>query len=117
MRFNLAQMSVKELTALRTRVDDAIAKQKNRNRKDALAKLKAVASETGFSLEELLGEGGAKRGRKAKSADGRRRPVPAKYAHPTEPGLTWTGRGRTPKWVEALEKSGKSRDSLLIRAN
>ncbi len=34
-----------------------------------------------------------------------RGPVPPKYRNPDNPGETWTGRGRQPKWVEeALKK-------------
>jgi DNA-binding protein H-NS len=40
--------------------------------------------------------------------------VAAKYRHPENAALTWTGRGRTPKWVLEHEAQGGSRDDLLI---
>lgn len=40
--------------------------------------------------------------------------IPAKYRHPTDPELTWSGRGRKPAWVQQWIESGKSIDDLLI---
>jgi hypothetical protein len=37
------------------------------------------------------------------------------YSHPEEPSLTWTGRGRKPKWVEAWIASGRTLDQLQVR--
>ncbi|WP_181952942.1 H-NS histone family protein [Achromobacter ruhlandii] len=42
-----------------------------------------------------------------------RRPVPPKYRHP-ETGLTWSGRGREPRWLAAEERSGRRREQFLI---
>lgn len=42
-----------------------------------------------------------------------RAPVPPKYRNP-ETGVTWSGRGKAPRWVTEAEAEGKSRDSFLI---
>lgn len=39
-------------------------------------------------------------------------PSPAKYRGPQ--GLTWTGRGTAPKWLNDLLVDGKTRDDFLI---
>jgi DNA-binding protein H-NS len=39
--------------------------------------------------------------------------VPAKYRN-TETGDAWTGRGRTPRWLVALEAAGRTRDEFKI---
>ncbi|MEO6959207.1 MAG: H-NS histone family protein [Burkholderiaceae bacterium] len=39
--------------------------------------------------------------------------VPAKFRHP-ETGETWTGRGKTPRWISAAEAQGQSRNDFLI---
>ena len=39
--------------------------------------------------------------------------VPAKFRHP-ETGETWTGRGKTPRWISAAEAQGQNRSSFLI---
>ncbi|MBU3657324.1 MAG: H-NS histone family protein [Rhodocyclaceae bacterium] len=82
----------------------------NAAREAAIEKLKAIAREHGYSLEELAG---AKKGRKAGS--GSRKPVAPKYANPANRSETWTGRGRKPLWVQAALNQGKSLESLLIR--
>ncbi len=47
-----------------------------------------------------------------------RRPYPKvlpKYRNPKDPSQTWAGRGRQPRWVRALLRSGKKIDDFLIR--
>lgn len=41
-----------------------------------------------------------------------KRRVAPKYRGPN--GEEWAGRGRTPRWVLAIEAEGKSRDDFLI---
>jgi len=41
--------------------------------------------------------------------------VAPKYRDPKNPGNTWTGRGRMPRWMVAATKGGKSsKDDFLI---
>ena len=44
-----------------------------------------------------------------------RKAVEPKYAQPSNPELTWSGRGRTPKWVEAALASGLTLEELIIK--
>ncbi|WP_084462235.1 H-NS family nucleoid-associated regulatory protein [Bradyrhizobium sp. WSM1417] len=47
----------------------------------------------------------------------RRRPYPKvfpKYQNPDEPSQTWSGRGKTPQWVYALLRNGKTIEDLRI---
>ena len=47
-----------------------------------------------------------------------RRPYPAvvpKYRNPEQPSETWAGRGKKPRWLAALLKSGKRIDDFRIR--
>ncbi len=39
-------------------------------------------------------------------------PPTVKYKHPS--GATWSGRGRTPGWVKAVEAAGESRELYLL---
>lgn len=41
-------------------------------------------------------------------------PVPPKYRDP-DTGQTWSGRGRTPRWLAAAEAQGQNRDDFLIK--
>ena len=79
-------------------------------REAAIEKLKAIAREHGYSLEELAG---TKKTRKVSSAVCK--PVAPKYANPSNASETWTGRGRKPLWVQNALNQGRSLESLLIR--
>jgi len=116
MKINLAEMSLAELNAHLDDVQKAIQTRKTADKAVAKRELADKAKELGYSIEELFGA--AKRGRPAAEAsepagDGRAVVAP-KYAHPRDPSLTWTGRGRAPKWVLAMEEEGLTRDDMLI---
>lgn len=101
-KINFEKLTLDELKQLEKDVAEAIQSFEARRKKEARAAAEAVARKMGFSLDELTGT----KGRKSVSMP--------KYQHPENPSLTWTGRGRKPKWfVEALD-SGKTADELLI---
>ena len=57
-------------------------------------------------------------GRKSVSGSNKStKPVAAKYRHPSNPKLVWSGRGRQPKWLAAwLAEDGKRKaEDLLIK--
>jgi DNA-binding protein H-NS len=83
----LNKMPLKELRALRDRVDQAIGERERIKRAEVKVKMAELASRAGFSVGELFG-GKAKRGM-----------VPIKYRNPDNPEQTWTGRGRRPLWI------------------
>lgn len=73
-------------------------------------------------LTEALADQG-KKGKAAKAKSGQTRqksertraPVSPKYQSPTDPSVTWAGRGRKPKWVQAWIDAGNDLEKLLIR--
>ena len=42
-------------------------------------------------------------------------PVEAKYKHPTDKEITWSGRGKTPNWMLELIEKGANKDDFLIK--
>lgn len=102
---DLTKLTIKELKQLQKEVDHAISTYEARAKKEALLAIEEKAKELGFNLGELLATS------KPKAKRGK---VAAKYAHPENPDLTWTGRGRKPKWVEAALADGKNLDELAI---
>nr|WP_322868138.1 H-NS histone family protein [Aquicoccus sp. G2-2]MEA1114438.1 H-NS histone family protein [Aquicoccus sp. G2-2] len=106
----LNEMSLSELQSLEKKVAKAIVKFEDREKKKAVAELKAQARKLGYSLDEL-----AELVQKGEAAPGKPRgKVAPKYANPKDPSQKWTGRGRRPAWVvEALE-AGKTLDDLTI---
>ena len=88
MTYNLENMTIRELTKLQRDVNEAIETFTERAKRDAIAKLEAHAKELGFSLASLVGTGAVKE----------KTPAIAKFAHPDDPSITWSGRGRKPNW-------------------
>lgn len=110
--------------------------ERKKELKDVIADIREQIAKYELTQADLFGggRGGRRRGRPAgkKSAGkksaakkaGRRRvakksaarkgkKVPPKYRDP-QTGATWTGRGRTPRWVVDAEKRGVKRDKFLI---
>lgn len=104
----LDKASLAELKDLRTRVEQAIAERQISERASLREKMMAMATEAGFSIDELVG------GKPAGKA-GTRAPVAIKYRNPKDPTQTWTGRGRPPLWMVALMKKGAKKESFLIK--
>lgn len=106
---NIDNLSLADLNELSARVQKAIAARKEEAKTDALAKLKALASAEGFSLEELMGKGSG--GRRQRSDKGVK--LKPKYVGPN--GEIYTGRGPTPKWLRTLERKGEKREKFLVK--
>lgn len=73
----------------------------------AIAEIKRIMAQFGISSADL-GFGGRAGKVKAKGPA-----VAAKYRDPVS-GKTWSGRGRRPAWVVAVEAEGKSLDSFKV---
>jgi DNA-binding protein H-NS len=93
----------------------------------AIAEIKAKMAAYGITLADLGGKARAAKGRKpkvakpGKAAKGAkpkvvkaRKPVAAKYRN-TATGETWSGRGRSPKWLVALENAGRNREEFAVK--
>jgi DNA-binding protein H-NS len=97
----LEKMTVKELRDLKTRIDMAISARQSKDRTELKQKMMALAEEAGLSLDDVLG--GTRRGGRGKGS------VAVKYRHPDDSSLTWTGRGRRPRWLDGIANIEKFR--------
>lgn len=102
---NLDALSLRELQELQKKVLKAIETYHDRAKKEAIAELNNKARALGYTIEELFGDTPAKATRK---------PVAAKYRHPENAEMTWSGRGRKPLWFVAALEGGASESDLLI---
>lgn len=102
---DLNALSLKELKQLQRDVEKAIASFEDRQKSEARAKLEEQARAMGFTLAELLEGVVVKKTRV---------PAQAKYAHPENPSLTWSGRGRKPQWFNDAIAAGKTAEELSI---
>ncbi|MCG6111099.1 MAG: H-NS histone family protein [Paracoccus sp.] len=103
MTIDFDKMSLKEMRDMRTKLDRAINSYEDRKRREAMTAIEEAAREHGFNLAELTGTKPRKTGT-----------VAPKYANPQDPTMTWTGRGRKPRWVQESLDGGKTLDDLAI---
>ena len=101
--FDVETLSLKELKSLQKDLAKAISTFEDRQTSDARIKLEVIAKEMGYSLAELVGT----------EVKPSRAPATAKYRHPENAALTWSGRGRKPGWFVANVDAGKDPDELL----
>ena len=106
---NLADMSVEQLQQLQDQIGREIKLRRARDKKDVLSKIRAMAAAGGYTLEELVAGAAAEEVLKPV------RSVAPKYQHPQKSELTWTGRGKQPRWVADVLASGKAMSDLLIK--
>ena len=102
--FNLEAMSLKELRQLHKDLAKAISTYEDRHKAEARTKLEAIAKEMGYSLAELIGI----------EVKATRAPAIAKYRHPENAALTWSGRGRKPQWFADHINAGKDPSALAV---
>jgi DNA-binding protein H-NS len=88
--------SLKELLAQRQALDEQISQTKDRERGEAVSKVKSLMSEYGLSIADL-----SVRVPKAPKVS----KVAAKYRNQAT-GETWSGRGLQPKWLKAAVAGG-----------
>ncbi|SNT74944.1 H-NS family nucleoid-associated regulatory protein [Paracoccus seriniphilus] len=103
MNIDFDKLSLKEMQELRAKLDRAINSYEDRKRREALAAVEEAARAHGFNLAELTGAKPPRTGT-----------VAPKYANPDDPTMTWTGRGRKPRWVQENLENGKTLEDLLI---
>lgn len=104
MDINYNELTLEQLKDINRQSAKAIASFEDRQKKEAILKATEIAKAAGFSsLEDMVAAQPTKRTQ-----------VEAKYRHPENPKLTWTGRGRKPVWIAEALDAGKSLDDFSI---
>jgi DNA-binding protein H-NS len=106
---DLDAMTVQELTALRDAAEAKRLEKLDAAREAVLAETRAKLAELGLTLESALHTPAAP-GRKSRTDAGGNLPV--KYRGPN--GEKWSGRGRPPKWLQAVEAEGRNREEFRV---
>ena len=107
MKFDLKNMSRKELEKLKADVDKALDKANEKDKKAARDAAAKAAASFGFDLTDVV-EGAAPKKTRRKSSGPAKPKGTAKYRNPADANQTWTGRGRQPEWFKA--EVGKGTD-------
>ena len=84
---------IKQKQALETQIEAAHQAQ----HADAVHKVRALISEHGLTQKDIFG---SSKGTRKSSAN----KVAAKYKDPIS-GATWTGRGKSPKWIDGQDRA------------
>lgn len=101
---DLNELPLNELKQLQKGVEKAISSFEDRRKSQARIELEEHARKLGFTLRDFAGDA---------VADKRRSPV-AKYRHPENPAITWSGRGRKPQWFSEYLAKGGTLDALAV---
>ena len=102
--FDVETLSLKELKSLQKDLAKAISTFEDRQKSDARSKLEIIAKEMGYSLADLIGT----------EVKPTRAPAAAKYSHPENAAVTWSGRGRKPLWFFTAVEAGKSPEDMAV---
>ncbi len=109
---------LEKIRAARIKLEKEEKRLMSRTHDKALSQIVQIAHASGLTAEQITAALGGKKGktRAAKSASAKApkarrstagRKVAPKYRNPANPAQTWTGRGRTPAWVQALQAAGQ----------
>lgn len=104
---NLSALNFSELRSLQEAVTAELKLRAVQEREALRNELVHLAQSRGFSVDELFSDK-----IKQKGAPGRK--VSVKYRHPLDASLSWSGRGRKPKWVETWLAEQGSMEALLV---
>ena len=93
---DLNNLDIDQLTELLGKAQTEMASREKQGRRDLRAELERRVAADGYKMADIFPELGAGA---SSGARGRR---PARYRDPQNPERTWSGIGRTPKWVQAI---------------
>ncbi|HBS55986.1 MAG TPA: DNA-binding protein [Stenotrophomonas sp.] len=116
MTIDIESLSLRELGALVAAAEQRKALISTRRPAAAVRRLlKAAAAEAGYTIEELFGDEVAEIAAPARKPARRKTgKVAAKYRDPEYKRLTWTGRGRMPRWLAHKVSMGHKVTDFLI---
>lgn len=112
MSINFDEMDVVALQQAREMIESTLSKRKREQVGQVYQQILDVVKNNGLTLQEVL-DYAEKKGKKAASTPSKRQ-VPAKYRHPEDANLTWSGRGKQPKWVQEQLDQGVTLSDLAI---
>jgi DNA-binding protein H-NS len=109
---DFSKFSIEELETLVEDAQAEIVARKQAERERVLGQMRELAASLGLTLQDVA------RIEKSSSGSGgptaAAAPVQARYRHPDDPSLTWSGRGKRPTWLAQALESGKSLDDFAV---
>jgi DNA-binding protein H-NS len=100
------KLSETELQNVIDQAEKALIDKQVLKRKEVIAQIKELAVSIGVMVDiKEINNKVTKKGKK----------VAPKYQNPADSNQTWTGRGVSPKWIQALVESGRDKSDFLIK--
>lgn len=101
-QIDLKGLNVDQLTELVGKVQTEMASREKRKRQELRNELERRVTAEGYKMGDIFPELGG-----VASSGRRRRKLSPKYRNPQNPEETWSGIGRSPRWVQQiLEERG-----------
>ena len=94
---DLSGLNIDQLADLVGKAQSEMASREKKKRKDLRSELERRVAANGYKMGDIFPELGAANGTGA-----RRQKRPAKYRNPQNPDESWSGIGRSPKWVQGI---------------
>jgi len=107
---DLSKLSIEELETLVKDAQAEITARREAERERVLSQMRELAASLGLTLEDVVRMERAKGAGKGAAAA----TVAPKYRHPSDPNLTWSGRGKRPAWIAEALAAGKSLEDLAV---
>jgi DNA-binding protein H-NS len=111
-----ATAQLEKIRAAKLKLEKEEQRLMSRNHDKTLAQIVQLAEKAGLSAAQISAAMGVKGKAKTSKAAGSKpakakratagKKVAPKYRNPADANQTWTGRGRTPLWVQALQTAG-----------
>ena len=98
----------KELLLQRGELEQQINDAWKREAKEAISQVKRLITDYSLTASDC----GFRSGGDVAPVERVRTPAPVKYRGPE--GQTWSGRGRAPNWLVAMEAQGRHKDAFLV---
>lgn len=105
---DLSSYNFAELKGLLHDIDQEFRTRQKQELQKAREDILAIAQSAGLSIESLLATGPLKQKTQGKK-------VLPQFQNPADRSITWTGRGRPPRWVVEAEQKGVSRESFRVQ--
>ncbi len=111
-----ATAQLEKIRAAKLKLEKEEQRLMSRTHDKTLAQIVLLAEKAGLTAAQISAAMGGKGKTKASKAAGSKpakakratagKKVAPKYRNPADANQTWTGRGRTPLWVQALQTAG-----------
>lgn len=117
MIIEISELPLAHLQQLLVALPEEIEKRRAQERALVREELAALARARGFKLDDLLVSrdfSGEPSATVAESFRSQRRPAPVKFRHPLQADLAWSGRGKTPRWINTWIAEGRTMQELSV---